>query len=243
MSRPADPTTGQSLADQPTTELPPVRGDGSAAPRVAPTPAPSPGTLRKRSRSAVAPSVAGDRSLAIVIGLVLLALGALVALLSFAVFGAERAGLPVLDPVVLDALRSQALIAQIIALVVGLLLLVLGLRRVFASLRPEPRPDVVLEQGPGTAIHVRSSAAADAVAEQASSLPGVARAKARVVGTEGAPALRVTVWLTEDADVREVCRRLDEDILDGVRSSLGMEALPVAVRLELDTSGDGPRVA
>jgi hypothetical protein len=207
------------------------------------TSAPPPARLRRRSRSALARSAAGDRSTVLLVGLGLLALGILVALLSFGVFGARRAGLPVLDPVVLGALRSQPLIARLVAIAVGLLLFVLGLMRAARSLRPEKRPDVVLDRGPETAILVSSSAAADAVAAQASALAGVARARARVVGTEEAPALRVTVRLDEDADVREVCRLLDEDVVDEVRRSLGLESLPVAVRLELESSGDRPRVA
>lgn len=196
--------------------------------------APHSSALRRRSRSAVARSAAGDRSLVVVVGLVLLALGTLVALLSFGVFGAGRAGRPLLDPVVVDALRAQPLLARLVAIGVGLLLVVLGLVHATRSLRPERRPDVVLDRGPETAIQVDARAAAEAVAGQAEGLPGVARARARVVGTDAAPAVRVTVRLLEDADVAEVCRLLDEEVLDGLRTSLGIPQLPVAVRLELD---------
>ncbi|HVL85580.1 MAG TPA: alkaline shock response membrane anchor protein AmaP, partial [Pseudonocardia sp.] len=207
------------------------------------TPAPSPRALRKRSRAAAARSAAGERSTVALLGLVLLALGVLVTLLSLGVFGAARAGLPVVDPVVLDALRSQPVVARIAAIVAGLLLLVLGLLRVVRSLRPEPRPDLVLDPGPQTAISISSSAAADAVAAQAGTLPGVCRAKVRLVGTRTAPAARITVWLDEDADIREVCRRLDE-VLASARDCFGLAAMPVAVRLELDSGpGQNSRVA
>lgn len=196
--------------------------------------APRSSALRTRSRSAVARSAAGDRSLVVLVGLLLLALGALVALLSFGVFGAGRAARPLLDPVVVEALRAQPLVARLVAIGAGLLLVVLGLVRAARSLRPERRPDVVLDRGPETAIQVDARAAADAVAGQAEGLAGVGRARARVVGTEAAPAVRVTVWLRDDADVAEVCRLLDEEVLDGLRTSLGMPRLPVAVRLELD---------
>jgi hypothetical protein len=81
------------------------------------------------------------------------------------------------------------------------------------------------------------------VAERAATLPGVGRAKARVVGSAGAPALRVTVWITDEADVADVCRRLETDVLAEARDSLGLEHLPVAVRLELDVAASAPRVA
>jgi hypothetical protein len=207
-------------------------------------PAPPAGTLKKRSRSAVARSAGGDRSLLVIIGLVVLAVGVLVALIGYNVLGPAPAGRPLLDPVVVDALRAQPLIARIVAIAVGLLLLVLGLTWTARSLRPERKPDLVLDRGPQTAITVSASAAADALAGQAAALPGVGRARARMVGTEDAPALRMSLWLSDDADVRDVLDRLDRQVLSSARSSLGLGALPVAVRLELDQSApSGPRVA
>jgi hypothetical protein len=207
-------------------------------------PAPPAGTLTKRSKSAVARSAGGDRSLLVIIGLVVLAVGVLVTLVGFNVLGPGPAGRSLLDPVVVDALRAQPLIARLVAIAVGLLLLVLGLTWAARSLRPERKPDLVLDRGPHTAITVSSAAAADALAAQAAALSGVGRAKARMVGTEDAPALRVSLWLTDDADVRDVLERLDRQVLSSARSSLGLGALPVAVRLELDQAQSrGPRVA
>lgn len=206
-------------------------------------PAPPPATLSRRSRSAVARSAGGDRSVLVLIGLVLLALGTLVALLAYGVFGAARAGRPVLDPIVADALAAQPVLTRIVAIAAGLLLLVLGLVWAARSLRPERRPDLVLDAGPQTAITVDSGAAADALAAQAAALPGVGRAKARMVGSHDAPALRMTIWMADEADVADVLSRLDTQVLSSARSSLGLNALPVAVRLELDKSSSGPRVA
>lgn len=214
---------------------------GSALPPVPPAPPDS--TLRKRSRSAVARSAARDRTLVIVIGLVLLAAGTLVALLSFGVFGAARASRPLLDPVVVDVMRAQPEVWRIVAIAVGLLLVVLGLVWAARSVRPERRPDLVVDGGPNTAIVVSSSAAADAVAAQAGGLPGVRRARARLVGGESTPALRVTVWLADDANVRDVLARLHDDVLVTARRSLGLDALPAAVRVELDSSPPTSRVA
>ncbi len=90
---------------------------------------------------------------------------------------------------------------------------------------------------------VNAAAAADAVAAQAGMLPGVRRARARLVGSERAPALRVTLWLTEDADVRTLLERIDDTVLAPARQSLDLAALPVAVRLELDAPDTPPRVA
>lgn len=205
--------------------------------------APNKSALQRRSRSAAARSAGADRSLTVVLGLGLLAAGVLVALLSYGFFGAGRASRPVLDPILVDALRAQPLLYRLVAIGAGVALALVGVVWTARSLRPEPRPDIVLDGGADTTVVVRASAAATAVGEQAGSLPGVSRALGRMVGRDKAPALRLTVWLDEEADVAEVLRRLDTEVLAGARAALGVAALPVAVRLELDGSGPDRRVA
>ncbi|WP_250549405.1 alkaline shock response membrane anchor protein AmaP [Pseudonocardia sp. H11422] len=212
-----------------------------AAPATATQRPEPPARMRRRSRHAVARSAAGDRTLVALLGLILLVAGTLAALLSYGVFGTGRAQRPLLDPMIADALRAQPTLARSIAIAAGLLLAALGLLWTVRSLRPERRPDLVLDHGPDTAIVITAPAVADAVAHQAATLPGVARARARLVGDDRTPAMRVTLWLADDADVAEVCRRLDREVLAGARSSLGVDELPVAVRLELEGSG-APRV-
>lgn len=204
--------------------------------------------LRRRAAAAIARSTAGERTLAVLVGLLLLVGGCLVALLCYGVFGTARASRPLIDPMIVDALRTQPLVARLAAIVGGLLLAVLGLVWAAHALRPERRPDLVIDAGPNdggpdTSIVVSAAAAAEAVAAQAAALPGVGRARARLVGTEAAPAVRVTLWLTDDADVRDVLARLDAEVLATARSSLGLTDLPAAVRLELDHLQPGPRVA
>lgn len=207
------------------------------------TPAPVPPAVRRRARAAVARSASGDRWLLMLLGLVLVAAGVLVALLGYGVFGAGRASRPLLDPMIVDALRARPLLWRSVAIACGVVLAVLGLGWAARSLRPERRPDLVLDGGADTSIVVTAAAAAEAVAGQAGGLPGVGRARARLVGSDAAPALRVTLWLTDDADVRAVLRGLHGEVLATARSSLGLAALPVAVRLELDRPHSTPRVA
>jgi hypothetical protein len=197
----------------------------------------------RRSLGAVARSVGGDRSLVALLGLVLLTVGVLVMLLSYGVFGGPRATRPLLDPMIVEALRANPLVARLVAIGAGLLLAVLGLMWAAGSLRPEPRPDLVLDGGPDTSIVITSGAAAEAVAAQASALPGVGRARARLVGPQRSPALRITLWLTDDAHVTDVLNRLHGEVIAGVRTSLGIDSLPVAVRLELNGVPPAPRVA
>jgi hypothetical protein len=210
-------------------------------------------TLRRRATAAIARSIAGERTLAVVFGFLLLAAGGLVTLLSYGVFGTARAGRPLLDPMIVEALDAQPLVTRLVAIGGGLLLAVLGLVWAAHALRPERRPDLVLDRGvpdggvpdsgADTSIVVSAAAAAEAVAAQASALPGVGRARARLVGTEAAPAVRITLWLADDADVRDVLARLDTEVLATARGSLGLTALPAAVRLELDHLQPSPRVA
>lgn len=211
--------------------------------KTAPEPAPAEEVLRRRARSAVARSAGGDRSRFVLLGLVLLAAGVLVALLGHGVLGADRAGRPLLDPVVVDLLRAAPLVARAVAIAAGVLLLVLGLTWTARSLRPERRPDLVLDRGPGTALTVSSAAAAEAIAAQAAALPGVGRTRARLVGSEDTPAVRLVLWLADDADVRDVLDGLAHQVLTSARESLGLAALPVAVRLEVEPAATGPRVA
>jgi hypothetical protein len=205
---------------------------------------PAVGTLRKRARAAVARSAAGDRGLAMLIGLLLLAAGSLVALLSLRVFGVARAGRPLLDPMIVDVLRAEPLISRAAAIGIGVLLVLLGITWTARSVRPERRPDLLVDGGrPETTIVVSATATAGAVADQAAALPGVSRAKAKLLGSPTAPALRLTLWLTEDADVRDLLGRIDDTVLASARRSLDLPALPVAVRLELDAPATPPRVA
>ncbi|ODU01863.1 MAG: hypothetical protein ABS81_19510 [Pseudonocardia sp. SCN 72-86] len=189
----------------------------------------------------MARSAGRERRVVGVIGALALLAGTGTALLAFGVFGSGRAQRPLLDPMIVDALRNQALVSRIVALVVGVVLVVAGLVWAVRALAPERRPDLSLDAGADTSVVVTSSAVAEAVAGQARTLPGISRARARMVGDEREPALRLTVWLAEDADVAEVCRRIPEEVLAAATDAFGGRVLPVAVRIETD-SADGPRV-
>ena len=196
--------------------------------------------LRRRARAAVARSTAGDRWLAVLVGLVLLAAGALVALLSYGVFGTGRAARPLLDPVIVDALRAPPTCPAGSRSPPGCCSSSSGWPGRRARCAPSGGPTWCSRATRTPAIVVSSTAAAEAVSGQAAAIPGVVRARARTVGTDDAPAVRVTLWLAEDADVRAVLARLDDEVLATARASLGLGALPVAVRLELDPAPRRP---
>lgn len=199
--------------------------------------------MSRRSRAAVARSAAADRTLVVISGLVLLAAGVLVVLLGLGVFGVFRAQRPLIDPQVSTWISSNATLTRWIAIVGGVVLLVVGLIWAIRSLRPEPRPDVLLSESPGERLTVEHAAIADAVRGDAETIEGVSRARVRLVGTGRRPALRLTLWLIEDADVRDVWADVDGRVLARARQAFAVDALPTAVRIELDAAASRtPRV-
>ena len=199
--------------------------------------------MSRRSRAAVARSTATDRTLVLLSGLVLLVVGVLVVLLGQGTFGVNRAQRPVIDPEVSAWMSANATSTRWIAIGIGVVLLIVGLNWAVRSLRPEPRPDVLLSDVPGQRLTVGHSAIADAVRGDAESIDGVSRARVRLVGDERRPALRMTLWLVEDADVRDVWAEVDGRVLARARQAFAVDALPTAVRIELDAAADKtPRV-
>ncbi|UVS78020.1 alkaline shock response membrane anchor protein AmaP [Actinokineospora sp. UTMC 2448] len=181
------------------------------------------------SLRAVARSYRAERGLTGVVGLLALLAGALALVVGAGWLGRFRAARPVLDPVALDTVAAWPEVARIAAIAAGLLLLVLGIWLAARALRPEAHPDLHLDD----ALTVTSGALSSAIAADAEQVAGVDRAKAAVVGERDAPALRLSLWLTEGADVKAVWQELDDSVLRRARDSLGVDALPTAVRVEL----------
>ncbi|WP_410632745.1 alkaline shock response membrane anchor protein AmaP [Amycolatopsis sp. cmx-4-83] len=185
---------------------------------------------------ALSRSYAGERVLTFLVGLLALLGGALALVVGYGVLGEYRGRRPLLDPMAVEWLGSHATPARIAAIVLGVLLFVLGLRWALRSLRPEPRPDLDLDRTDGAELVVTAAAIAEAVQADAEQLDGVSRARVRAVGSRTAPALRITLWLHEGTDLKGVWAGLDTRVLARARESLGLDVLPTAVRLELDTT-------
>ncbi|MBE1578340.1 alkaline shock response membrane anchor protein AmaP [Amycolatopsis roodepoortensis] len=187
---------------------------------------------RSVSAKALGRSTGTERTLTVLIGLLALLGGAAVIVVGAGWLGTHRADRPLVDPIALDWLSRHALASRIGAIVLGVLLLWLGLWWFFRSLRPEGRPDLDL----GDDLVVTSSAISEAVRADAEIVDGVGRARVRAVGDKENPALRITLWLVEGTDLKRVWEQLDHTVLARARESLGVDVLPTAVRIELDTT-------
>ncbi|KDN21088.1 hypothetical protein [Amycolatopsis rifamycinica] len=185
---------------------------------------------------ALSRSYTGERTLTFLVGLLAFLGGALALVVGFGALGEFRGRRALLDPIAVAWLGSHATPARIAAIVLGVLLFVLGLRWALRSLRPEPRPDLDLDRTEGAELVVTASAVADAVQADAEQLDGVSRARVRAVGSRTSPALRITLWLREGTDLKAVWSDLDGRVLTRARESLGLDSLPAAIRLELDTA-------
>ncbi|MEC3981546.1 alkaline shock response membrane anchor protein AmaP, partial [Amycolatopsis sp. H20-H5] len=169
------------------------------------------------------------------VGLLALLAGAGALVVGAGWLGEYRAQRAVLDPMAADWLGAHATPSRIGAIVAGVVLLVLGLWWFGRSVRQEGRPDLALEREPGDELIVTAAAISGAVRADAELIDGVSRARARSVGTGEHPALRLELWLREGADLKKVWAELDTFVLARARDSLGVEVLPTAVRVELDT--------
>ncbi|HEX3790885.1 MAG TPA: alkaline shock response membrane anchor protein AmaP [Pseudonocardiaceae bacterium] len=192
--------------------------------------------MSTQSRAALARSARGDRLFVGLVGLLALLAGAAALVVGQGWLGQFRAGRALLDPIAVSWLAGHADLARGLAIGIGVLLLIFGLWRFGRALRTERRPDLLLDTAEGAGLTVTGGALAAAVAEDSQTIDGVSRARVRPVGRSGRPALRITLWLTEGADIRAVWEELSTGVLSRARESLGVDELPTAVRLELDAA-------
>jgi hypothetical protein len=188
------------------------------------------------TRTATARAAGAQRALVGSLGLLLLAAGAAALVVGSGLLGTNRAARPVLDPVALDTLRTHQTLARALAITGGLVLLFVGLLWATRAFKPERRPNLVLDPGPDRRLEINASAIADALRTDAETIDGVNRARARMVGSTDTPVLRLNLWLEDGADVRYVYHNLDARVLGRARDSLGLDCLPTAIRIELDTA-------
>jgi hypothetical protein len=188
------------------------------------------------ARKATSRPVGAQRTLVGLVGLLGLAAGVAALVVGAGLLGANRAARPVLDPIALDTLHTHQILTRVVAIAAGVILVTLGLIWAARALTPERRPNLLLDPSPDHRLEVNASAIANALRADTETIDGVNRAHARMVGTTALPALRLNLWLEDGADVRNVYHNLDTQVLTRARDSLGVETLPIAIRIELDAA-------
>jgi hypothetical protein len=197
--------------------------------------------MSRQSSSVPARSSRGDRVLVSLIGLLLLAAGVFALVLAQGWLGADRAGRTVVDPVAAHGISGHPLPVLVGGILGGLVLLALGLAWFARSVRPQRRPDLMLDTDLDFRVLLTSGAICEAVRADCERLSGVNRARVRTVGSAEWPAMRMNLWLDEGTDVRGVWSEMESGVLPRLRQSIEGQRLPVGVRVELD-SAPPPRV-
>jgi hypothetical protein len=177
-----------------------------------------------------------NRSLLALLGLVLLAAG---------VFGvATGIGLvPGLDPAVplLPAQLALPVWTGYVAIAVAVVVGLLSLRWLLAQALRKPRtgtwrlPAAPIEGGERGSTVIAADRAADALAADIETYPGVLSASAALTGPRHRPDLHLDVTAGTDVVLAELRERLTGHALPRLRSALDIEGLHAQMILRLDT--------
>ncbi|GAA2434614.1 hypothetical protein GCM10010191_56390 [Actinomadura vinacea] len=167
------------------------------------------------------------------VGLILLAAGAIALARGLGAFGRAAAA----DPLITDAMRryahDQGWFWPAVA-AAGVLLALLGVAWLLAQARSERLPGLALEPDPsGGATRVSGKAVAATLEEEIAEYPGVRGVQVRLVGTSARPRVHLSVAYGENADLDELRRRIGGEAVGRLRNALELGPLPAVVRLRL----------
>jgi hypothetical protein len=185
-----------------------------------------------------------NRSLLALIGLVLLAGGALLLAGGLNLNQRWHLGLPadwtVTDPhhVVLDAAdrtrwRADSWWWPVLFAGLGVLA-ALGLWWLLAQLHRGTTDQVTVPDTADVPVRLRGRTLAGAIEAEAEQIPGVSRARVRLLGPPRRPRARIALLLAPGAAPGDVLRALSDGPLANARSSSGLTALPADARIRVD---------
>ncbi|MBO2446407.1 alkaline shock response membrane anchor protein AmaP [Actinomadura barringtoniae] len=95
----------------------------------------------------------------------------------------------------------------------------------------------------GSTTTISAKAATSALEEEVSELPGVRRARARMLGSGKHPRLMLTVTYGAQADLNALRRGISDGAVARLRNALDLDTLPTAVRLRLVSGKEHRTVA
>ncbi|GAB3306512.1 alkaline shock response membrane anchor protein AmaP [Epidermidibacterium keratini] len=184
-----------------------------------------------------------NRTVNILLALILLGGGVAVALLSFGVFGQQSADRKVTDNVVSQFVGDQGTWFWPVAAVVALLVLLLCLRWIIAILASTDRVGELIVGGDrshGRTV-LSTGAVTDALVTEVEGYRGVSSASARTIGNEAHPEIVLQTRLDSSADIGDVRTKIDSEAAAHVREAMDDPQLPITVELSMDNDA-GSRV-
>ncbi len=179
------------------------------------------------------------RLLLLLLGLVLLAGGALALLLGAGIFGTRPRSRPLFDNGISRYVGQHGVWLWSVAGVLGLVLAYLALRWLATLFSVARTSHVDLTTGgAGGRTDVDSSAVTEALTTQVRGYRGVSGASAQVQGHPRDPRIALTVTANADTDLPALQQRIEVEALSALREALERPALPV--RLDLSISSKAP---
>ena len=171
-----------------------------------------------------------NRTVLIVLGLLLAAAGVLGLVLSRGGFGEDEATRPVLTDELRDVAADSWWFWPALA-ALCLVLAFLGLRWLLAQVRTDRlgHMDFTDDARDGT-TNVDAAAITRALADEVDDLPGVSGASARLRARHG-PRMDLVVDLTRRADVARIRSQLETEVVPRLRQALDDPQLPVSIQL------------
>ncbi len=172
----------------------------------------------------------GNRTVLVLLALLLLAGGAVVLALGFGAFGAQLADQPVVPEQVAGFVADNWWV-WLIVLLACLLLALLLLRWIAAQAQTQRVSELELERDERRGRTVlETGALADAVADEVDSFRGVHSSSARVFRARGRSKLRLVVDFEERVDIADVRRRIETEAVPHIREALESPDFAVDVR-------------
>jgi hypothetical protein len=175
-----------------------------------------------------------NRFVLTLLGLLVLAAGAVTLLLAAGVFGERRSERPLLQDNYRDFADRNAGWFWLVVAAVAAVVALLALRWLLAQLSTARVGSLPLERDrrEGETV-LRSGAVADAVEQEIEGFRGVSKASARLTGDRYRPDLELSVGLSGTADLGQVRQRIEQRAVAHVRQAVGIPDLPVRVQLSV----------
>lgn len=175
-----------------------------------------------------------NRVLLTLLGLLALAGGVVILLLSVRVFGDSQADQPVLRESTRDFADRNPWLWIAIGVGAGILAL-LALRWLLAQAATQRVGSLSLEPNRKTGrTKLSTGALGEAVEDEVERIRGVERAAARVLGSSNDPTLRLDVKVADDGDLGYIRSRIEQDTVPNARQAVGMARLPIWVRFAVN---------